>query len=180
MRGWAESNYSPDMQGVVLIDCWEYSNMPAVHDFKKPMIENFYRVLTDNIQRWNIQYVVNAMTNSMENTVSQHIKQNLLDHVDHIHIQDYQEFKTLCHDLGSRVSRWYVAGQAWHNCVHKNSIGLDNMAKDLPSGTRFFADIRSFLTENGMAVHHDEFISDTHTWNLYKHDGVYKLQGNNT
>lgn len=178
MRGWAESNYSPDMQGVILIDCWEYARMPAVHDSKKPMIETFYSILTDNLKRWNPVYVVNAMTNQTTNTVSNHIKKHLLDHVDHCTLESYEQFKTLCHSLGNTVSRWYMAGQAWDFCVHYNSIGLNNIAEDMPPGAEFFADIRSFLTENGLAVHHETFIADKHVWNLYRHDGMYKLAGN--
>lgn len=180
MQAWAESNYAPAMQGVILIDCWEYANMPAVHDWKKSRIEYFYKILINNLKQWNITHVVNAMTNSNTNTVSEHIKQNLLDHVSHSNLENYKDFKTLCHDLGHTVTRWYVAGQSWNLCVHNNDIGLNNIVKDMPPEAQFFADIRSFLQENGVAVHHEEFLSDQHTWNLYRHDGMYRLTGNRT
>lgn len=179
MQAWAELNYAPDMQGVILIDCWEYADMPAVHDWKKARIENFYSILVDNLKQWNITHVVNAMTHGTANKISDHIRLNLLDRVNHSNIESYKDFKALCGDLSNTVSRWYVAGQSWNLCVHNNDIGLNNLARDMPLGIKFFADIRSFLMENGMAVHHEEFLADQHTWNLYRHDGMYRLEGKN-
>lgn len=177
MVEYAATRIMPAVDGLVLIDCWDYSDIPDVHVKKRPFIENFYSNLISNIKNFDIKYVVNAMTNPDTTTVDQNISNQILNHHPRCKLQSYKDFINLCeHDLNKTVTKWYVAGQAWNLCLHHNSIGLNNMSKNKIQDIEFYADQRSFLKETGEVVWHEDFVNDLHSWSHYR-DGGYKLIG---
>ena len=162
----SRSKFVPNITGVILIDCWDYSETPIIHSDKKILIRNFYQNLVNNIKRFPVKYVVNAMTQTKINRVDDYIDQNLLKNVAHCTIQHWEDF--VC----CETQQWYVAGQTWNMCVHNNDIGLKNMS-NLPN-TNFYADQWSFLKDPCYPVLHNDFIQDDLEWQYLKWFG-YKL-----
>ena len=164
-----KSGVIPKINGVILIDCWDYSNMPDIHQKKKILVKNFYQNIINNLKKFQVRFVVNAMTQVDINQVDQQIRDQLLNKIEHCNIQSWKDFLT-CNTKS--VDQWYVAGQTWNYCVHNNDIGLKNMSQS--SHNNFYADQFSFMKESCELALHDDFSKDSHSWQYLKWFG-YKL-----
>jgi hypothetical protein len=168
----SEHRFTPVMDGVILIDCWDYSDIPLK---KKRSVEDFYQSLIYNIKLFDIKYVINAMTHTDKNSIDQQINNNILANISHCSMETWNDFVEVVQEQSERsVNKWYVAGQSWNMCVHHNNIGLNAMARANLDGIEFYADHRSFLKEPGENVSHEDFILDSRSWFYYERFG-YKL-----
>lgn len=168
----SEHRFAPTVNGVVLIDCWDYSNIQLP---KKQAVTDFYINLINNIKRFNIKYVINAMTHTDKNSIDQQINNKILADISHCSVEMWNGFVDIVQQQSDKsVNKWYVAGQSWNMCVHHNNIGLNAMARANLDGIEFYADHRSFLKEPGSAVLHEDFILDSKSWFHYERFG-YKL-----
>ena len=162
------------INGLILIDCWDYANMPSIHDDKAQQLLYFYRNLINRVQQFDIKYVINAMTQSDTNCIDPIIKQEILDCYSSVHMTDWDEFLDISqHELGGSVDNWYVAGQTWQLCVHNNSIGLTQMSKS--EDFNFYADEFSFLKDPATRVSHEDFAEDRLNWKFFSDFG-YQLR----
>ena len=164
---------SADIHGLILIDCWDYTNMPAVHHNKSQLLTHFYRNLINRIQRFDIKYVINAMTHTDQNCIDPSVKQEILDYYPGSHAIFWDEFlDTAQQKLNGAVTDWYVAGQTWQLCVHNNSIGLEKMSGS--SDFNFYADEFSFVKNPAVCVEHADFKTDHLKWRFHSGFG-YQL-----
>jgi hypothetical protein len=166
-------NPSASIHGLILIDCWDYTNMPSIHDDKAQQLSYFYRNLINRVQQFDIKYVVNAMTHSDTNCIDPIIKQEILDCHSTAFIVSWDEFLDIAMgQLDRSVANWYVAGQTWQLCVHNNSIGLETMSKS--KDFTFYADEFSFLKNPAVRVDHEDFKADHLEWQFHSGFG-YQL-----
>jgi hypothetical protein len=166
----------PQIDGVILIDCWDYSMYP-IHEIKDRELKIFYQNLVDHLKQFNIQYVVNAMTNRDINQVDSYLDQELVSHLPNCTIDTWHEFETCLTDtLNGSVTQWYMAGQAWKLCIHHNDIGLKRIARETHSGFDFYADQLSFRNETNNLIEHQDFVEDENSWEYLKSFGYRLIQ----
>jgi len=178
-------HFRPDIDGLILIDCWDYSMHP-MHENKFLHLKVFYQNLADHIKKFNIRYVINAMSQSDKNQVDRYIDREILSQIPHCTIETWNDLNhCLTHTLDRSVTQWYMAGQTWKICVHNNDIGLKRIARassqafttshcELINEFDFYADQISFRNDQNMLVEHKDFIEDTLQWEYLPWFG-YKL-----
>jgi hypothetical protein len=171
----AKSSFMPKIEGLILIDCWDVEDQNIV---TKESIQCFYHDLLLDLKKFNIKYVVNAITQTHMLTIEPSLVETYWNDCEVITTQDLSEFESCCKDLVNKnVSEWYVAGQSWQMCVHENSIGLENLSKiskNLPAN--FYATSKSFLKFSGQTVEHEDFVEDYLDWKFLNWFG-YQLIG---
>ena len=178
-------NFRPAIDGLILIDCWDYSTYP-MHEDKFLHLKVFYQNLADHIKKFNIQYVINAMSQSDKNQVDRCIDREILSQIPHCTISTWDEFiHCLVDTLDRSVTQWYLAGQTWKVCVHSNDIGLRRIARatslafteplsELINEFDFYVDQISFRNKLNELVEHQDFIEDELQWEYLPWFG-YKL-----
>jgi hypothetical protein len=155
----AHSTQLPDIQGLILLDCWE----PSVceHFFKDKFYVNLIENITKNHGRFN--YIINSvgqlqvdlhnpvMANTMKvcgyndnhpimqsflkqpgvEKTSTLISRYLL-HAESpsINILNAKDFVWFCTKyLPGHIQNWLVAGQTWQLCTHEHGLGLNALAE---------------------------------------------------
>jgi hypothetical protein len=170
--------FVPDIQGIILIDCWDVKNQNIATKYS---IHNFYHDLLLNLQRFKITHVINAMTQAHEMQVADEIKNKYWPTCRVETIQEQPEFEEHCVKLlNNGITEWYVAGQSWQMCVHKNSIGLDFLSRFTQKyPVNFYATDKSFLKFNGQTVMHEDFHNDQTHWTFLNWFGYHLIGTNN-
>jgi hypothetical protein len=178
-------NFCPAIDGLILIDCWDYSMHP-MHEDKFLHLKVFYQNINNHIKKFNIRYVVNAMSQANTNQIDRYIDRDILSQIPHCTIETWDEFDhCLNRTLDRSVTQWYLAGQTWKICVHNNDIGLNRIARatsiafaesqhELINDFDFYADQTSFRNYQNQLVEHNDFIEDTLQWQYLPWFG-YKL-----
>jgi hypothetical protein len=94
------------------------------------------------------------------------------------YIVTHDDFLSHWHSAGSgRAQNWLVAGMSWQNCLHHNSLGLNQLAQM----TKFY-NMNFYVMEEFVLNDHDEnptepdFINDTLNWVKYHGTSTYKVQ----
>ena len=155
----AFSKEKPNIQGLILLDCWE----PQVNDhfFKDKFYINLIEKITKKHNRFN--YIVNSVGQlqidlsnpAMANTMkvcgyddNHSLMRNLLeqsgtektstlisryllhDRSSVIHILNIDDFVWFCTKyLSNHIQNWLVAGHTWQMCTHDHALGLPKLAK---------------------------------------------------
>ena len=178
-------NFRPALDGLILIDCWDYSTYP-MHEDKFLHLTVFYQNLASHIKKFNIRYVVNAMSQPDKNQVDSYIDREILSCIPNCTIETWDEFDyCLNHTLDRSVTQWYLAGQTLKKCVHSKDIGLRRIARssslafsksrrELINKFDFYADQTSFRNNLNMLVEHQDFVEDELQWEYLPWFG-YKL-----
>jgi hypothetical protein len=166
----------PKIDGVILIDCWDYSMHPT-HELKDQQLKIFYQNLVEHLKQFKIQYVVNAMTHSDINQIDSYLEKELLSQIPNCALDTWEDFNVCLTDtLKGSVTQWYIAGQTWKICVHNNSIGLKRIAREKYAGFDFYADQLSFRDKTNNLVEHHDFVADENSWEYLKSFGYRLIQ----
>ena len=169
-------DFSPQLDGVILIDCWDYSMHP-MHELKDQQLKVFYRSLVNRLKQFKIQYVINAMTHGNVNQIDGYLEKELLSQVPNCTIDTRDQFDTcVTQTLRRSVTQWYIAGQTWGVCVHNNDIGLKRIAREPYAGFDFYTDQVSFRNKSNGLVEHQDFIEDELGWEYLPWFGYRLIQ----
>lgn len=166
--------YIPGITGVILIDCWDLSGQNIA---TKESARCFYYDLVQDVNRYAINTVINAMTQSHVYQIDTHIKQELFAGREVLNIDTVQAFDRYLTQNLHAPQHWYVAGQSWNMCVHDNDMGLKSFAGKISRNTvNFYATEKSFLHIDGTAVSYQDFEKDYLNWKFLNWFG-YQLEG---
>jgi hypothetical protein len=197
------SNKIPDIQGLILIDCWE----PQVysHFFK----DKFYINLIEKIGNKNFKYIVNNVTRLqidlsdpiMANTIkvcqyrddhplvrnllqqsgdektSVLVTRYLIKRAPAINISNTADFTWFAKDyLSNKIQNWLVVGHTWQMCTHSHVLGLPQLAQITKDhGLNFYATDYSFCTMTEQPAVLADFEQDSLDWRLIKDFGYQLL-----
>jgi hypothetical protein len=200
----AHSREKPNIQGLLLLDCWE----PQVHEhlfkdkFYINLIENLLFNITDfwyvvnSASRLKIELNDTLMVNTFKvcNYRDDHpIIRNLLAHAGDektstlilrylckdkqtINLINPDDFVWLCtKHLLNKVQNWLVVGHTWQMCTHSHAIGL-NVLGNIASRypLNFYATDYSFCTMTEQTATLRDFEQDSLKWELIENFG-YRL-----
>lgn len=167
--------YCPCIHGVILIDCWDYTEWPGPDKLKHITVDNFYINLAEQIKKFkNVCYIIDASTQLQCNVFSKYLQKELTAVAPVVQINDYSNFVDFC-ARNSSIKNWYVAGQSWRLCTHLNSIGLKSLTSAVKNNQlNFYANNKSFLKESGYPVEHNDFALDNLGWEYLNYFG-YRL-----
>lgn len=195
----------PEMQGLILLDCWE----PQVyeHFFK----DKFYINLIEKIKNKNFQYIVNSLTQlkvdlsdpTMANTMklcqyrddhplirnllqqsgtektSVLITRYLISRTQAVNISNAVDFTWFCtNHLVSKVpiQNWLVVGHTWQMCTHSHGLGLPELARVAKNyNLNFYATDYSFCTLTEQTATLEDFEQDSLKWRAIKDFGYQLL-----
>jgi hypothetical protein len=197
------STKKPDIQGLILLDCWE----PQVHaHFFK---DKYYVNLIEKLKNKNFMCVVNNATGlqidlndtAMSNTfkvckyqddhpiirnllresgnekTSTLITRYILNCKNSMHIMTMEDFVWFCSDyMAGSIQHWLVAGHTWQLCTHESGLGLHTLArltKTYP--LNFYATDYSFCTMTEQTATLKDFEQDSMNWCLIKDFGYQLL-----
>jgi hypothetical protein len=198
------STKTPDIQGLLLLDCWE----PQVHEhlFK----DKYYINLIEDLRNRKFEYMVNSasglqinlndpgMANTLEVCNYQHshpILHNLLQysgnektsalisryvfHRQTINIITIEDFVWFCTEyLSYQIQHWLVVGHTWQMCTHEHTLGLPRLAelsKKYP--LNFYATDYSFCTMTEKTATLKDFEQDSMKWCQIQDFGYQLLPG---
>jgi hypothetical protein len=192
----------PDIQGLILLDCWE----PQVRDhfFK----DKYYINLIEQLQHRHFECMVNSLSRlkvdlsdaSMANTIkickhsdNHPLMRNLLQHSGNenistlllrylfneqiINIVNIDDFIWLNNDyLLGQVKNWLVVGHTWQMCTHEHALGLPNLSKIAKKHSlNFYATDYSFCTLTEKTATLKDFEQDSLKWELVEDFGYQLL-----
>lgn len=198
----ASNKITPNIQGLILLDCWE----PQVRDhfFK----DKFYINLIEKIGSKKIPYKVNSVTGlqvdlsdpGLANTMTvceyrddHPIMRNLLQHsgnektstlvsrylfdqntVNIVNIDDFVWFCTKY--LSNQIQNWLVVGHTWQMCTHSHALGLPRLARlSKNHSLNFYATDYSFCTMTEQTATLPDFEQDSLNWCLIENFGYQLL-----
>jgi hypothetical protein len=166
--------YIPDITGVILIDCWNLSDQNIAI---KESIRCFYYNLIQDVKRYTVSTVINAMTQTHLYQPDVQIKQELFAGRKVLNMDTMQAFDRYLQQTPNAPQHWYVAGQSWNMCVHDNDMGLKSFnTKMSRHAVNFYATEKSFLHLDGTEVGYQDFEKDYLDWKFLNWFG-YQLQG---
>jgi len=168
--------FRPEIDGVILIDCWDYTNWTGPgKQLKIPVIDNFYINLSNQIKNFkNVFRIIDATTQLNTNKFSERLNQELKSVAPMTFIDDCDKFINFCEN-NPGIKNWLVAGQSWGLCVHDNNMGLRAFQPLINSHQlNFYATEFSFLKESGYRVEHKDFLMDNLEWEYLNYFG-YRL-----
>lgn len=193
----------PEIQGLILLDCWE----PQVRDhfFK----DKFYINLIEKIAHQKFQYIVNSANRfqidlsdpTIANTIevcgyrddhpimrnlleysgdektSVLITRYLLTHSPTIYISNTVDFVWFCkHYLSNKIENWLVVGHTWQMCTHSHGLGLPTLANVAKNhDLNFYATDYSFCTMTEQTATLQDFERDSLRWCLIENFGYHLL-----
>jgi hypothetical protein len=148
-------DFVPPVQGIILIDCWQIKDHAP--EIQQSAID-FYQNLINRCQLFDSACII------IDTIVAD--DQHRLDQV----FVDKFGLKLIQTDSIKdflNIQHWYVAGLSWNLCVHKNSIGLENLSQITKSNNvYFYSDFFSFFKIDGQRVLDKDFENDSLPWEL--------------
>ena len=195
------SSKTPDIRGLLLLDCWE----PQVSDhfFK----DKFYINLIEHLKNKKFEYAVNSVTDlkvdlndaGMANTLKvckyrddHPLMHNLLQSSGNektsslmlryvlnqhtINIVNIKDFVWFCTEyLSYQIQHWLVVGHTWQMCTHSHALGLPRLAElSTMYNLNFYATDYSFCTMTEQTATLKDFEQDSLKWELVEDVG-YRL-----
>ena len=153
-------DFVPPIQGIILIDCWQIKDhAPEIQQ----LAIHFYRNLINRCQQFDSKCII---IDTIVADDQHRLDQEFVDKFDLKIIQNKSTWPDIIEDF-SNIQHWYVAGLSWNMCVHKNSIGLENLSQITKSNNVFFySDFFSFFKIDGQRVLDKDFENDSLPWEL--------------
>jgi hypothetical protein len=153
-------DFVPPVQGIILIDCWQIKDhAPEVQQ----AAVHFYQNLIDRCQQFKSGCII---IDTIIADDQHRLDQAFVDKFGSTPIQHKSDLSDLIVNF-SNIQHWYVAGLSWDLCVHKNSIGLDNLSQLTKSNkVYFYSDFFSFFKIDGQRVLGKDFEHDSLPWEL--------------
>jgi hypothetical protein len=195
---------TPDIQGLILLDCWE----PQAHEhfFK----DKFYINLIENLRFNNFQfrYVINSASrlkielndvvmantlkvcnyrddhpiicNLLENSgdeKSSTLMSRYLFDAHTVNIINEYDFSWFCTEyLSNEIKNWLVVGQTWQMCTHSHALGFHALTRlSKQHHLNFYATDYSFCTMTEQTAILEDFEQDSMRWKLIKDFGYQLL-----
>jgi hypothetical protein len=157
-------NYVPPIQGIILIDCWQIKDHATE---VQQAATHFYHNLINRCQRFDFNCII---IDTIIDDSHRKLDQSFVDKFGSKIIQN----KTI--QNFAEIKHWYVAGLSWDLCVHKNTIGLENLSQLTKSNkVYFYSDFFSFFKIDGQQVSNKDFENDSLPWEFLASFG-YQLK----
>lgn len=195
------STEKPDIQGLILLDCWE----PQVRDhfFKdkyyinliEKLKDQHFKIVINSAGRlqidlkdpsltgtlavcqglWNHPVMTNLLGSAGDEKTSTLISRYLFNE-QVIHIVNDDDFLWLATNyLNYQVHNWLVVGLTWQMCTHEHILGLSNLAQITKQyDLNFYATDYSFCTTTERPAILKDFEQDNLDWCLIEDFG-YRL-----
>ena len=167
---------TPKINGLILIDCWEFDKDLLVQASKTTKLrfqkqQIFYTNLVDNLRKFKFLGVINANTQNIETS---EIVQTYLSGCTNVCKLDSQDnFTELRNSKPWKdIKHWLVVGTTWQVCVHLNDMGLcsfTTISSQYPE-LCFYGAPWGFLKHNLKQTSSRDFNNDLLSWT-----GVGKL-----
>ncbi len=161
----------PDIQGLILIDCWEAKTKYPEHDI-------FYQNLVQQVAKFDIKHIVSACYTEEKNKsalLSYYLYKNLTKMGPIVDILNLDDFVEYC-QLHSSID-WFVVGMSWQICVHTRNMGLNKFSEI--EHINFYADHWSFLKEDGTTTTRRDFQQDALLWGEVPKIGYHLISNHN-
>ena len=201
----ASSKNKPDINGLILLDCWE----PQVRDhfFKdkyyinliEKLKDQHFKIVINSASRLQIDLTDPAMVNTLEicqyrddhpimhnllqqsgpekpsTLLSRYLSNEKIIHI--VNDLDFIWFATKY--LNYQVHNWLVVGLTWQMCTHEHALGLDNLSQITKEyNLNFYATDYSFCTMTEQTAGLKDFEQDSLDWCLIEDFGYQLLPHN--
>jgi hypothetical protein len=143
-----------------------------------PSIRNaFQTYYWPESQHQNFNIIQNLVKHCAgSNRTSTLFQETLLGNTQSIMLLEFDDF--IYHwqnTLDCKINNWLVVGQAWKNCVHDRSMGLETMYRNIEhQDLNFYAIDHGFKTDSGTITSYKNFQQDNLPWAYIENFG-YKL-----